>query len=74
MKIVKLSHNKIKSCTTLSNPPPQLPSNPELKVIECTNSAITKSNQLSSIPGPANYDVKKPLPKSATIAQTTQKR
>ena len=34
--------------------------------------AITTPNQPGSRPGPADYMTKKPLPKSATIANTTQ--
>lgn len=37
-------------------------------------SAITKSNQMSSVPGPADYNIKKPLHQTATVAQTTQNR
>ena len=36
--------------------------------------AITKANQLSSVPGPADYTIKKPLHKSGTIASTTETR
>ena len=36
--------------------------------------AVTKSNQMSSVPGPADYKVAKPLPKSATISETRQER
>lgn len=36
--------------------------------------AITRSNQRSSVPGPADYVVKKPLHQTATIAQTSQTR
>jgi len=64
-------HNKIKSCTIHLSQHPLLLSNPEHKVNKNTISAVTKSNKLSSIPGPGDYTVKKPLPKSATIAQTT---
>ena len=39
-----------------------------------THSAITKANQLSSVPGPADYHAKKPLHQTATIAQTSQAR
>lgn len=35
---------------------------------------MTKSNQPSAIPGPGDYNVNKPLPKTATIAQTKSKR
>ncbi len=66
--------NKIKSCTIRSNQPPLQPLNSELRVNFSINSAVTKSNQPSSVPGPGDYNVVKPLPKSATIAQTTQKR
>ena len=38
------------------------------------NIAITRSNQKGSVPGPADYNVKKPLPQSATIANTSQVR
>lgn len=66
--------NKIKSCTIRSSPHPHQPSNPEHKVNLWLIQAVTKSNQPSSVPGPGDYNVVKPLPKSATIAQTTQKR
>lgn len=36
--------------------------------------AITRTNQVGSVPGPADYNVKKPLHQTATIAQTTQAR
>ena len=36
--------------------------------------AVTKSNQTSSVPGPADYKVAKPLPKSATISESRQER
>ena len=36
--------------------------------------AVTKSNQGCSRPGPAEYKVVKPLPKSATISESRQQR
>jgi hypothetical protein len=35
---------------------------------------VTKSNQGCSVPGPADYQVKKPLPQTATISNTTEAR
>lgn len=74
MKLISIANNKINSCITHSNPHLQLHLSQEHKVIFNHNSAVTKANQLSSIPGPADYNVNKPLPKSATIAQTKSKR
>jgi hypothetical protein len=37
-------------------------------------SVVTKSNQGCSVPGPADYQVKKPLPQTATISNTTEAR
>ena len=42
------------------------------KVYDASNLAVTTPNQPGSRPGPADYQVKKPLPQSATLAQTTQ--
>ena len=36
--------------------------------------AVTRSNQMSSVPGPSDYKVQKPLHQTATIAQTSQTR
>jgi hypothetical protein len=68
--VFNLDNNKIKKCTILLNQLQQHLLNSEQKVRNIFIVAITKSNQPSSRPGPADYNVSKPLHKSGSIAST----